>query len=196
VIDWATVKPAITSQMATLTGLDPSRVRWVDEPSGTLAGALPVVWMRVSSIVGTGIEYEQREDDPGGGEQTVSVIGHRNFTLSVRIESFTPDIADQRSALNIGLALRTRLKRSTAIQARAGIFAVREVLMSKWISYVEDGRPLSTYLLDLLCAATDVDTDTTTGAGDWVGEAVIDGAIKDGPPDSTIATVQIDAKAD
>lgn len=192
-IDWSTLKTSISSQIATLTGLDPRLVKWVDEPSGNLAGASPIVWLRVSSMVPIGIDYETRSDN-GAGEQTVSVVGHRDFTLSIRIESFALDISSAAHSVNIGEALRIRLKRSTSIAARSGIFAVREVLMTKWINYVEANRPIVVYLMDLLCGAVDVDTDDTAGTGDWIGEADVTGTIKDGPPDSTIANVTIVSK--
>lgn len=192
-IDWSTLKPAIAGQIATLTGLDPRLVKWVDEPSGNLAGASPIVWLRVSSMVPVGVEYETRTDN-GTGDQTVSVVGHRDFTLSIRIESFALDLANDNHSANVGEALRIRLKRSTSIAARSGIFAIREVLMTKWISYIESQRTITAYLMDLLCAAVDVDIDDTDGAGDWIGEADITGTIKDGPPDSTIANVSIVAK--
>lgn len=190
-VDWATIKSAVASQIATLTGLDPRLVRWVDEPSGTLAGSLPVVWLRVSSLVPVGMDYETRTDN-GTGEQTVTVVGQRDFTLSIRIESFTPDIADDRHAINIGEALRVRLKRSTSIQDRSGIFAVREILMSKWISYIESNRPISAYMMDVLCGAVSTDVDDTTGAGDWIGEVQGTGTIKE-QDGSTISSPTFDA---
>lgn len=190
-IDWPTIKNTISAQIATLTALDPSRIRWVDEPSGILAGALPVIWLRVSSLVPVGMEYETRTDN-GTNDQTVTVIGQRDFTLSIRIESFTPDIADDRHSMNIGEALRTRLKRSTSIQARSGIFAVRNVLMSKWLGYIESNRPVSAYVLDVLCGTVNVDTDNTIGAGGWIGEVQGTGTIKE-QDGSTIATPSIDA---
>lgn len=190
-VDWATIKSTISSQIATLTKLDPRYVRWVDEPSGTLAGALPVVWLRVSSLVPVGMDYETRADN-GTGEQTVTVVGQRDFTLSIRIESFTPDIADDRHSMNIGEALRVRLKRSTSIQARSGIFSVREILMSKWLGYIESNRPVSTYILDLLCGTVSTDVDDTTGAGDWIGEVQGSGTIKN-QDGSTIDSPTFDA---
>lgn len=190
-IDWASIKSTISTQIATLTALDPSRVRWVDEPSGALAGVLPVVWLRVPSLVPVGMEYETRTDN-GTNDQTVTVVGQRDFTLSIRIESFTPDIADDRHSMNIGEALRTRLKRSTAIQARSGIFAVRQVLMAKWLGYVEARRPVSTYVLDILCGTVNVDADNTIGAGGWIGEVQGSGTIKE-QDGSTIASPVIDA---
>lgn len=189
-IDFATIKATVTSQIATLTALDPSRVRWVDEPSGIMAGALPVVWLRISSLVPVGMDYETRTDN-GANDQTVTVVGQRDFTLSIRIESFTPDIADDRHSMNIGEALRTRLKRSTAIQARSGVFAVREILLSKWIGYVESNRPISAYVLDVLCGTVNVDTDNTIGAGDWIGEVQGSGAVKE-QDGSTISSPSFD----
>lgn len=190
-IDWTTIKSTISSQVATLTGLDPRNVRWNDEPSGTLAGALPIIWLRVSSLVQAGVDYETRSDN-GTGEQTITVVGQRDFTLSIRIESFTPDIADDRHAMNIGEALRVRLKRSTSVQARSGIFAVRQILMSKWLGYVESERPLSTYVLDILCGTVDVDIDDTTGAGDWISEVQGMGTVKN-DTNTTIDSPSIDA---
>lgn len=190
-IDWASVKSTIATQIATLTALDPSRVCWVDEPSGTLAGKLPVIWLRVSSIVNVGIDREERTDN-GTNDQTVTVIGQREFTLSVRIESFTPDIADPMCSANIANAIKTRMKRSTSIQSRAGQFAVRSWLGTKWLSYVENRRPISCHVVDLLCITADYDVDNTIGAGGWIGEVQGAGTIKNNDG-STIDAPAFDA---
>ena len=176
-IDFVTIKPLVASQIAALTGLDPKLVRWVDEPSGTLAGALPVIWLCIDPLGSIGIDYEQRTDN-GTDEQIVTVVGQRQFTLKIRIESFTPDIADTRHAANLGEALRTRLFRSTAKQSRAGVFAVSQVLMTKKLEYVEANRPINAYLMDLLCLAASNDVDDTPGTGDWIGEVQGSGTIK------------------
>jgi hypothetical protein len=189
-IDWPSVKSTISSQVSTLTGLAPSLVRWVDEPSGILDGALPVIWLRISSIVNVGIDREERTNE-GTDDQIVTVIGQREFTLSIRCESFTPDIADAKHAANIVGALKTRMKRSAAVQARAGEFAVRSWLGSKWFSYIESNRPINVYTLDILCATVDVDIDDTIGSGDWIGEVKGTGTIKENDG-STITTVPVD----
>lgn len=190
-IDWATIKPAIASQISTLTGLATNRVRWIDEPSGTLAGALPVIWLRVSSVVNVGIDRELRADN-GTGEQTVTVIGQREFTLSIRIESYTPDITDANCSLNLANAIKTRMKRSTSVFARAGEYAIRQHLSTKWLSYIESNRPVSCHIVDLLCITADYDVDTTTGAGDWIGEVQGSGTIKN-QDGTTIDTPAFDA---
>ena len=94
--------------------------------------------------------------------------------------------------MNLGEALRIRLKRSTSIQARSGIFAVREVLMSKWLGYIEANRPISAYVLDILCGAVNVDVDDTAGAGGWIGEVQTTGTVKE-QDGSTIANVSTDS---
>lgn len=190
-IDWATIKPAIASQIATLTTLASSRVRWVDEPGGTLAGTLPMIWLRVSSVVNVGIDRELRVDN-GTGEQTVTVIGQREFTLSIRVESNTPDITDAMCSLNLANAIKTRMKRSTSVLARAGQFGVRQHLGTKWFNYIENRRPISCHVVDLLCITADYDVDATTGAGDWIGEVQGTGTIKN-DTGSTVDTPAFDA---
>jgi hypothetical protein len=179
-IDWATIKPSISSQIATITGLAPAPngpVRFVDEPGGQLAGISPLVWLRIDNIVTVGVDREVRTDN-GTGQQTVTVVGDREFTLKVRVESFTPDIADPKHAANVGEAIKTRLKRSTSAQARAGIWGVREVLATKKLEYVEANRPITAYLVDVLCCTVDNDVDATTGVGDWIGEVQGSGTVK------------------
>lgn len=193
-IDWATIKSTIVSQVATLTGLAASRIRWVDEPSGTLAGALPVIWLRVSSVVSNGIEWETRVDNPPSN-QTVTVSGLREFTLSIRCDSFSFDVADANYSGNIIEALKVRLRRSTSIMARAGVFGIRALLATNWISYIESNRPISSHTLDILCLTVDNDVDATSAAGNWIGEVTGSGPVKqqDG---TTIDTPSFDAKAD
>lgn len=193
-IDWANIKPTISAQVANLADLDPTKVRWVDEPSGLVNGVLPVVWLRVSSVVSNGIEEERINPPNALDPQQVNVCGQREFTLSIRCESFTSDVADPLYSGNIAEKIKTRIMRSTAREQRNGFFGIREKLGVKWFSYIEDGRPIQTHVLDLLCTTVNNDFDTDEDAGNWIGEALISGPVKD-TSGTTLGTVNDDANA-
>ncbi len=195
-VPWSTIKSVIQTQVAHLADLSTAAVRWVDEPSGLINGTPPVVWLRISSVVAVGIEQERLEDpspfDPTQ-PQKVNVCGPREFTLSIRCESITPDISDERAAANICEKLETRFLRTTARETRSGTFSIGTSRGTKFYSYIEAGRPVSVYTLDILCttAANDVDSDSD---GSFIQEALVHGDLKDTSGD-TIQSVDVDANA-
>lgn len=195
-IDWASIKPVIVSQIQSIADLQSGEARFVDEPAGLINGLLPVVWLRVTSVMARGIE-EERVQDPSPFDstqpQSTNVCGQREFTLSVRCESVTPDVADDRAAVNLAEKIKTRVMRTSSREARGGLFGIARRLGTSFFSYIEDGRPVSCYVVDLLCtaAANDVDTESD---GSFIQEALVHGDLK-GTTGSTIESVDIDANA-
>lgn len=194
-IAWATIKPIISAQVARIAELPETSVRWVDEPSGLVNGVFPIVWLRVSSVVSVGMDEERYQYSGNMFDgNLVNMTGPRQFTLSIRAESFTNDIADDRHAGNIIERIKVRIRRSSSLQERNGSFGIAEHLGTKWISYIEAGRPINAYVCDFLCNTVDNDTDTTEGASDWIREAIVDGTVKD-TTGATLGTVHVDADA-
>lgn len=195
-IEWSQIKPLITSQIVTLSDLPANNVRWVDEPSGPLGGVSPVVYLRIASIVDVG-DDEERFDENGDDDQTVIVCGQREFTLSVRCESFTPDIADSRSAAAVIEKIKTRWFRTSSFQERAGVFGVLDCLGVKWFNYIADKRPVSTYIADFKCITVDNDEDLSPDTGAWIGEVLINSTNVndvDGNPLPTQVSLDVNAK--
>lgn len=190
-IAWNKIKPAIQLQMSDLSGLDSSSVRWVDEPSGLVNGILPVIWLRVSSVTSVGCEEERYNDN---GDGTRNMCGVREFTLGIRCESFTADIADDRHSGNIIERIKIRLWRSSSVDERAGLFAIRDYAATKWFSYIADGRPIQTHMLDLFCITVNNDTDISDGADAVIEEALVSGPVKD-TSGNTLGNVSLDINA-
>lgn len=175
-INWALIKPTIQGQVSELSGLDINNVRWVDEPSGLVNGVLPVIWLRVSSIQSIGID-EERYDQNGTNDQTVTVCGQRTFTLSMRAESYTADLADPLFAGTIIENVKTRVLRSTSKFARSDAFGISNYIATKSFVYIEAGRPINTYVADFLCVCASNDIDTTENAGGFINEAIGTGTL-------------------
>ncbi len=194
-IDWQTVKQKITDQVVSLSELPAASVRWVDDAGGSLVnGQFPVIWLRVSSVVAIGSEEERYQDSINVDDDLdVNMCGQRQFTLSIRCESLVTDIADPKHSGNIIEKVKIRFWRTSSREQRAGSFTIANYLGTKWFSYIEAGRPISTYVTDLLCNTVDNDIDTAQGAGDWIKEALVSGPVKD-TDDSTLGTVDVDAK--
>lgn len=194
-IDWNTVKQKITDQVVSLSDLPATSVRWVDEPNGGLVnGVFPIVWLRISSIVSVGCEEERYQDSTNVDDDLdVNMTGQRQFTLSIRCESFTADIADPRHACNIIEKVKIRFWRTSSREQRNGSFTIANYLGTKWFNYIEAGKPIYTYVCDMLCNTVDNDIDTAQGSGDWIKEALISGPVKE-TDGSTIETIDIDAK--
>lgn len=190
-IDWATIKPLIKAQVSELSGVIDSAVRWVDEPSGPMDGFDLVIYLRISAVSGVGRE-EERYESNGANDQTVTVVGQREFTLSIRCESFTQDITDPRHAMNVVERVKTRFHRTSAVQDRLGAFAVGTNLGNTWFSFIDaGGRPIDTYIADFRCLTSDADEDLTPDAGAWIGEVVTNGTVTSG---SDTDTIQLDVK--
>lgn len=193
-IDWASIKPLIRSQVARLAEITESNVRWTDETgSGPLAGAVPIVWMRVTALVGIGAD-EERFTPNGTDEQTVTVVGQRAFTLSLRCESFTPDVTDSRNAMSILERVKTRMWRTSFADERAGIFGVADCLAARWLAFTEANLVRPTYLCEFKCLTVDNDVDNTVDAGAWIGEVLSTGTVKE-VDGTVVASPSIDVDA-
>ena len=48
---------------------------------------------------------------------------------------------------------------------------------TQFFSYKDQGRQVSCYVLDILCATKETDIDTSERAGDWIGSARVYGDI-------------------
>ena len=174
-IDFATIKSEITAFMPDLTGLPAAQIRWRDQAEGSAWVADPSVWMRLQAVTRRGIEEEFRQDN-GPGQQAVTMHGQRQFTWNIRAESFEQDISSVKFAGNVLDTMCTRLMRSTSIFARTS-FAIVHRTATQFFSYKDQGRQVSCYVLDILCATKETDIDTSERAGDWIGSARVYGDI-------------------
>lgn len=178
-IDFTLIKAEITAFMPALSGLPAAAIRWRDEPEGSTWTQGPSLWMRLQSTSRVGIEEEFRVDDPVPpytGDQTVTIVGQRQFMWSLRAESFEQDIASDDFAGNIADRVAIRLMRASSIFARTA-FGIVMRHPTQFLSFRESGRQVSCYVLDILCVTKDTDIDTSAHAGDWIGSARVYGDV-------------------
>lgn len=189
-IDWAPIKSGIKSLLVDLTGVTP---RWNDEAEGGVWSGDPSLWLRLRALSEIGYEDERRSQPTATDDAIVNTTQQKTFTLSIRAESFSQDIADPRHAGAMLETIKTRLKRrSTAIRL-AGLFSIATYQPTKFFNYRDaDDRLLNVYVMDLNCATVDNDIDTTPGAGGWINEVTTVGTITDAG--ATPQTLNLDVK--
>lgn len=171
-IDWINIKGVITTLIADISGLGPTGVKWQDEAEGGMWVVDPAVFLRISSVVGIGVEEERRSESLGN-DQVVDLVGQRQFTLSIRAESFEQNIASPRHASTVIENIKTRLIRTSTIEQYSGIFSIRDYMDAKWFNYTNQGRQVSAYVFDLICLTVNSDIDNTLGAGSWINEVLV-----------------------
>lgn len=174
-IDFTSIKAEIKAFMPALSGLPADQIRWRDEPEGSTFVGDPCIFMRLQSTTRTGIEEEFREDNTTG-DQTVTLVGQRQFTWSIRAESDEQNIASNRSAQAVADRVAIRLMRASNIYARTA-FGIVKRYPTQWVNYKASGRQVSCYMLDILCVTNDTDIDTTRGAGGWIESARVYGDV-------------------
>ena len=174
-IDFATIKAEIAAFMPDLSGLPAAQIRWRDEAVGSTWVADPSVWMRLQTTTRMGTEEEFREDN-GTENQTVTLVGQRQFGWNLRVESFEQDIASDKFAATVMDRICIRLMRSSQIWARTS-FGIVHRTPTQFFSYKDSGRQVSCFVLDILCATKDTDIDTSAHAGDWIGSVHVTGKV-------------------
>lgn len=179
-IPWLTIRTEVAAVMLAVTGLPTPQVYWRDEPIAATWHADPMVSMRIGMTAGRGIEEEALAYSGPNADQTVTMTGQRDFTLSLRAESFEQDVSSPKFAANMLDQIRIRLRRSST-RAMVTSFALQTFEPTRWFNYKSDGRQVSCYVLDIHCSAVDTDIDTTPGAGGWINEVDINGTV-DGNP--------------
>lgn len=176
-IDFTSIKAEIDAFMPDLSGLPAAAIRWRDEPAGSSWTQGSSLWMRLQSTSRMGIEEEFRTDN-GVSNQTVTLVGQRQFSWNIRAESFEEDIASDAFAGAIIDRVAIRLMRSSQIFARTA-FGIVHRTPTQFFSYKDMGRQVSCFVLDILCVTKDTDIDASTHAGDWIGSARVHGTVDD-----------------
>lgn len=183
-IDWAGLKRATSPLFARLMGLTLAQLRWSDEAEGGAWTQDPHAELTIT-LGNTIGQDEERQDDSAAGDVggptndvTVIVCGPRTFTLTVAVESIVQDIGDKRSAQLILENLKTRLGRTTSIEALTPWYAISDWSGTKRVPYRDkEGRLINRYVADFFCLTADNDTDTTPDAGGWIGEVIGSGTV-------------------
>jgi hypothetical protein len=177
-IDWQAIKDQIRQAVSELTEMQPNQVIWRDEAKGATWNNPPTIYLRIPGLQDIGVA-EERTTLPGPDDNVVvEVSQQKTFMLQVRCESFEQNIASPKFPGTILSTLRTRLRRSTSIFQRAGLFAIWDYgRVNKADFIAQDGRQVPCYVVDLRCATVDNDLDVSVGAGGWIREAEIAGTV-------------------
>jgi hypothetical protein len=177
VIDWAGIKSVTKPLVAQLCGIPVSQVRWAEESEGSMWTNDPQVRLTIRSVTEIGVDEERRVDD-GTHEGIITVVGPRTFTLEVHAESQVQDVSDARHAGALLSTFKTRLSRTSTVEALQAYYAVSERGPTQYVPYRDaNGALIDTYTLDLICLTADNDTDDSPDSGQFIGEVIGDGKV-------------------
>jgi len=196
-VDWTNIKSTAAALVADLSGFGPAGVKWRDAVREPTYGYQAIVYLRVASLRQQGTDEEFYDDAPGSGtdDMAVTVVGRRGFTLSIRCESSTTDLASAQHPLVVLERLAVRLRRTSTAQRLSdlGAFAVAQVEAIQYAPYVEQGKHVECYVLDVQCNAFDVDVDDTLDAGGFVDEVKLGPAsVKESADGSALGSISLD----
>lgn len=194
---WPLIRSTIQAAVVAMTGVSPSLVVW----RGSLAEKSIVVGTKIvltaNSVRSVGVEenlYEEVEN-PNSNALESTLVGQRVFTLSFQVETQNQPEGTARVLID---RIRIRLRRPSinAILSRASL-AVAEELGTTHNDYLASGREVSIATMDVLMNANDVDRDDSIGAGDWIGEVLIESDTIDeapGEPFDPQISLDVDAR--
>lgn len=119
--------------------------------------------------VGVGTDETRFEYDGGSDQNVPSQTGIRMLPVQIKIESDTQAPGAEESVGGLGGRLRTRLYRSGVLAAlRAAGVALNSIGPTIEREYKRDSRLISVSITEVLFSAAENDTDTSTGAGDYI----------------------------
>jgi hypothetical protein len=181
-VDFPTIQEAIRVAVVSATGAPDRDVFW---KGSAAAGGLifyPRVEIRAGALVGSGIDEVRKTFVPDGvpanEARTISYVGNRRWTVSIRIESDkqVPGLDGLQFASN----LRTRLRRPDILEAlRLAGVSIAQILGHVRADYVDHGRTVSASMTDVLVLLAEVDAGTPETGEGWIdtaaGEATING---------------------
>ena len=201
-MDWATIKAALRTLLATLAGVP---ALWRDEPRpfGQNATTTAYVLINATTTRGMGVDEVRYQNlDTDGAPTDVmadaesirpDLCGQRQIVLSIQ-----PETLDQRaeySAMVYAERIRTRLAFPSALAtlAAAGLALVR-VGPSTVLDYVHDGRNYSRALVEVTLGAASNESDA---AIPFIETAVLTSEIQDEagnvlPSPPNITDVEVD----
>lgn len=182
-IDWKAIKAQLGAIIADISELGPEHVRWMDESQGSEWHVEPSIFLRLKTTKRQGIEEERRtdveievDDETKVVDQVVEMVGQRQFTLSIRVESFDQDVASERFAGNVVDRIAIRLMRSTT-KERLTSCAIETREATQFLDYLSGGRRVSCYVLDVQMRTIDIDRDKTAAAGSFIERVEGEGTI-------------------
>lgn len=160
-IDWTTIRPALETLFAGLSGL---RAVWVDKRRPYIdPSAQAVVLLRVRTEDGVGVDDARTVDlelDIPNATLEEQINGIRRVSFDVRVESFRHD--DDRFAFNAASKIRSGLRFSSSLAALrdVGVALVRVGQALDVSGIVQDDRTTSIAVLDVIFSVAVCTADT------------------------------------
>jgi hypothetical protein len=186
-MDFATIRPALKTWVETITGIPDRNVYWFRKPRGW-RGLHAILRMNPPANQGRdAVNYEDTPGAPAGQEITPIVTGNREFTLQIKVISYSED--DDKMAMYYTDLIHDSLRLPTSIAAfRAVSIGFQQVMSHVDLEEIKDSRDTSVAQIDLrFNADTRLEGTATTNVEHW-------GVKSDtlNLPDGTPAANQID----
>jgi hypothetical protein len=177
-MDWATIKPALVTLLASLSGIPENQVIWRDQKrphfNTTIRAQLV---LKVTPTNALGVDQMRYEYQAGPDKNVPTQSGNRKFVLQVRCETFSHK--DTESATFYLEEIRNSLKFASTIAALAAI----DVSIAKAESVVDlsenqqvNSKVFSLANLDLHMNGVANKTDTND-PGDYISSTEVEGTI-------------------
>ncbi len=194
-MDWVSIRPGLAAIVSTITGIAPTSVVWRGDFPATsvVVGTRAVLSTASEGSVGV---METRLDVPLSEDDNLIVTrsGIRRFTWNILIESQNQGptntsriLADRIRAL---LTADTTLSRLSAIGC-----SVNSFLYTAHNDFLASGRIVNWATTDILMNSVSNVHDDAEDAGNWIGEVLVSGDVKNEDADrTTIATITEDIK--
>ncbi len=190
-MNWPAIRDTLAAVIAATTSLPLDAITWAGEIPASSAVITTRAVLSTPTVAGIGID-EVRSSVNGLNDVTVNLCGQRRFTWSIQIESQE----DTQLAYVLIDNVRTRIRRQS-IRDMLNVVgvAIGTELGATQRNVVQNGRQVTWAVMDMNMLAVENDLDTTLGAGQWIGEALIAGTVGDANPDGTAQTVTLDVNS-
>lgn len=172
-MNWNNIRRGLKATIEGIDGLDHAgAVEWADSADASKIRPPPRIDLSVRSLRGFGDDEERQDLDEDTGVMTTVLCGHRQFTLSIRVES---DQATGAEAMTIADRLRVRFGRNNVVEElRNEGLAVADFAPTQVLDWKTDGRALCVAVLDVFMNAAENDVDDHERAGDYIERVIAD----------------------
>lgn len=167
-MNWATMRAALKAQAIAASGLSaPGAVEWKGSKEAGYSRPFPRCDMSLRSIVPQGVDEVFEEYNVDTDLLDVKVIGWRQMTWTLRVES--ENHADASIPLVHSERLRARLRRpSIGAALRAAGIGVSTIESTQLVAFKSQDRDAPVAVIDVILNLVENDTDDTAEAGEFV----------------------------
>lgn len=174
-MDWPLIRDTLAAVVPQVCNIPVLGVVW----KGSLEEQSMVVGTRcvlsTNSITMNGID-ESRLADVLNENQNVNICGNREFTWTIQIECQNQGPVSTARVLVDQIIVRMNRESVRGMLNAAGL-AKGEVLTTTQRDFLTNGRMVSWAMVDFKMLSIENDQDTDETAGEWIGDALIDGTV-------------------